>query len=295
MFDTILRCTDSNLRCPRPPAGAGRLRALVTAAALLAVLGAHGRRAARRPTAARRRPVVVARRRPRDRARRGCVAVACAAWLAAHRRSRASPRWRRGRHAAAHAHRRVAPRRSARRILQAALVGTSRCSCPRRRTPSPTTARAARRARRRHGRLALTPMAPTSSESARDETPVVRAPPARRHPTTTPPYPTRPPSTRSRSTGADARAAVAPPSRPRVARPAPVAPIAARSTRTYVVRAGDNLWRIARTEVARRAAATPDRRGRSRATGSASIAANRATLRSGDPSLIFPGEVVTLP
>ena len=67
------------------------------------------------------------------------------------------------------------------------------------------------------------------------------------------------------------------------------------------MRAGDNLWRIASDRV-------------SRATGTASddapndvpndaiarywqrlIAANRTTLRSGDPSLIFPGEVITLP
>ena len=60
------------------------------------------------------------------------------------------------------------------------------------------------------------------------------------------------------------------------------------------VRPGDHLWSISQTrlELVRR----------SRVSASevspywrAVIAANRASLRSGDPDLIFPGEVITLP
>jgi nucleoid-associated protein YgaU len=65
--------------------------------------------------------------------------------------------------------------------------------------------------------------------------------------------------------------------------------------RIHVVKPGDNLWQIARAELIRaRGTERPD---------DAEIApywrrvitANRATLRSGDPSLIFPGEVVAVP
>ena len=78
---------------------------------------------------------------------------------------------------------------------------------------------------------------------------------------------------------------------------APVAPSVAPSVgaRIHIVVAGDNLWQIARTEVARAS-------GSGRVTDSQIapywqkiITANRDTLRSSDPSLIFPGEVVALP
>jgi hypothetical protein len=98
--------------------------------------------------------------------------------------------------------------------------------------------------------------------------------------TTTPPVPVLPP---------EPRVQAVPVGRTRPRRE-PVAP-----EHAHVVRYGDNLWSIARTEVAR-------------ATGNAHpsdatvalywqrvIALNRATLRSGDPSLIFPGEIVALP
>ncbi len=62
----------------------------------------------------------------------------------------------------------------------------------------------------------------------------------------------------------------------------------------HTVAPGDNLWTIARNHL----------RGRGAEADAASdvarywrevISANRATLRSGDPNLIYPGEIVTLP
>jgi hypothetical protein len=61
-----------------------------------------------------------------------------------------------------------------------------------------------------------------------------------------------------------------------------------------VVAPGDNLWRIAAARIAQDRPAAPT---------DAEIApywrrvvdANRPTLRSGDPNLVFPGEIVTLP
>jgi hypothetical protein len=94
---------------------------------------------------------------------------------------------------------------------------------------------------------------------------------------------------RSPSAGApEAPAGVGPsPALPKAAPPA--------VAHTHVVRAGENLWRIARAEVARSTAVA--RPGNDAVAGywQRVVAANRATLRSGDPSLIFAGEVVTLP
>jgi nucleoid-associated protein YgaU len=64
--------------------------------------------------------------------------------------------------------------------------------------------------------------------------------------------------------------------------------------RAHVVRAGDNLWRIAETELTRATGGAPAESDIARYWQRV-IAANRTTLRSGDPSLILPGEVVTLP
>ena len=66
-----------------------------------------------------------------------------------------------------------------------------------------------------------------------------------------------------------------------------------KNVNTYVVRAGDNLWRIAKAELERRSLSTSD----------ASVAhywgellrANRQHLQSGNPSVIFVGEVLRLP
>lgn len=67
------------------------------------------------------------------------------------------------------------------------------------------------------------------------------------------------------------------------------------TARRHIVRAGDNLWRIARSEVAR--VTGVDRPDDRTVAGYwvQVVAANRATLRSGDPSLIYPGELVLLP
>jgi hypothetical protein len=54
------------------------------------------------------------------------------------------------------------------------------------------------------------------------------------------------------------------------------------------------LWRIAAAEMTRRGAGAPTEAQVARYWLHV-VAANRTTLRSGDPSLIFPGEVVTLP
>jgi hypothetical protein len=64
--------------------------------------------------------------------------------------------------------------------------------------------------------------------------------------------------------------------------------------RRHVVVPGDNLWRIARAELVARGDPAPTDETVAR-YWRAVIAANRATLRSGDPNLIFAGEVVALP
>jgi hypothetical protein len=61
-----------------------------------------------------------------------------------------------------------------------------------------------------------------------------------------------------------------------------------------VVHAGDSLWLIARASLTRVSGTRPDDAEVAR-YWHAVIAANRSTLRSGDPSLIFPGEIVSLP
>jgi nucleoid-associated protein YgaU len=67
------------------------------------------------------------------------------------------------------------------------------------------------------------------------------------------------------------------------------------AARTHVVARGDNLWRIARAEVARVTGHHAPRDAEVAPYWQRLITANRTTLRSGDPSLIYPGEVVALP
>jgi hypothetical protein len=106
-----------------------------------------------------------------------------------------------------------------------------------------------------------------------DDEPVVRAPeiPARETPAPveTAPIP---------------RSAPAPPSTP---------PRSAPRSRV-VVAPGDNLWLIARASLTDALGGRPRDADVAR-YWHALIAQNRSTLRSGDPSLIFPGEIVTLP
>ncbi len=108
--------------------------------------------------------------------------------------------------------------------------------------------------------------------------------------------------------GASARHAIAPPAvqdEPVVRSPAPIvheqrrtphAPVlvAPAPRRSHLVRAGDNLWRIARGELVARGKTQPDDATIARYWQHV-IAANRTTLRSGNPNLIFPGELVALP
>jgi hypothetical protein len=104
---------------------------------------------------------------------------------------------------------------------------------------------------------------------------------------------TRPVTTASTPPATSARA-----SRPSVV-PAPstgtTTPSTVTATNTNVVVVpGDNLWRIASAHL------TAPRGGPVADDEVVSywrtvVAANRATLRSGDPNLIFPGELVTLP
>ena len=110
-----------------------------------------------------------------------------------------------------------------------------------------------------------------------DDEPVVRAPetPARETPAPveTAPIP---------------RSAPGPPSPPPRSTPPPSTP------RSRVVAPGDNLWLIARASLTEALGGRPRDADVAR-YWHAVIAQNRSTLRSGDPSLIFPGEIVTLP
>jgi hypothetical protein len=78
------------------------------------------------------------------------------------------------------------------------------------------------------------------------------------------------------------RAPVAP-----VAPMAPAAPIA--PSTTHVVQPGDNLWRIARNALGSVSRADV------LSYWHALVAENRPHLRSGNPNLIYPGEIVTMP
>jgi hypothetical protein len=104
-----------------------------------------------------------------------------------------------------------------------------------------------------------------------------------RLPGTREPAPTRPTTPPTTAVGAAPSPVPHPPRTTRAEHP-----------RVHRVVAGDNLWTIARAELARR-------NGRAPADHdivpywSRVIAANRATLRSGDPNLIYPGEIVALP
>jgi hypothetical protein len=101
---------------------------------------------------------------------------------------------------------------------------------------------------------------------------------------------------------------IAPPTRLPVRTPAPAAPPSPSTpvphgaptavpswTRVHVVVPGDNLWLIARAEVSRASGTDQPTDAQIGPYWQRVIATNRTTLRSGNPSLIFPGEVVALP
>jgi hypothetical protein len=161
-----------------------------------------------------------------------------------------------------------------------------------------------------------------SSDTPRAETdpPVVRTPGTRHTTTTTTTGPTTTgPTTTSRAatirrttTTIAATPASTPTTAPSVSRPTrpppaasgPTAPHAVPSptpvaeptrARVHVVVPGDNLWQIARVEIMRVSGSDHVDDAQVAPYWQRVIAANRSTLRSGDPSLIFAGEVVTLP
>jgi hypothetical protein len=67
------------------------------------------------------------------------------------------------------------------------------------------------------------------------------------------------------------------------------------TTASHVVTRGENLWRIATAELTRVTGNARPGDHEVLPYWRAVLAANRSTLRSGDPDLIYPGEVVTLP
>jgi hypothetical protein len=97
------------------------------------------------------------------------------------------------------------------------------------------------------------------------------------------------------STVVDDQPVVRAPETPRSA-PPPTAAIAPRPSvpQRAIVRAGDSLWLIARATLTHATGRRPGDTDVAR-YWRAVIAANRPTLRSGDPSLIYPGEIVVLP
>jgi hypothetical protein len=97
---------------------------------------------------------------------------------------------------------------------------------------------------------------------------------------------------------ATVRAPAVAPAAPPAVRPAPAAPVpppvSPARPHTHAVRSGENLWRIARAELVARGNPAPDDATIARYWHSV-IDTNRSTLRSGNPNLIFPGELVALP
>lgn len=87
--------------------------------------------------------------------------------------------------------------------------------------------------------------------------------------------------------------AMAPATPPPAATPRPARPPVSRAR--HVVAPGENLWVIARAELAARAGGTPAGEQAVARYWARVVATNRPHLRSSNPSLIFPGEVVELP
>jgi hypothetical protein len=200
------------------------------------------------------------------------LAVVCTAWLATTVLAYAAAIARADVGAAWRAARFAPP--IVRRTLRTALAGAlavapiTSDSLPRPRPPVRLHAGADGRLAPRRARVASTSTTP----------PTTAAPPTTTTTTTTP---APPPTTVAPVTPAR-------PARPRRGMPDTTA-------RVHLVRPGDNLWSIARTEVARASGHADPSDHAVAPYWQRVIAANRATLRSGDPSLIFPGEIVALP
>jgi nucleoid-associated protein YgaU len=199
----------------------------------------------------------------------------------------------RGRTDAAERMARLAPP-LARRILQAALVSTWALVPAAAYATPPTTpitvhvdsqgrlTPETRRTAPRDAPAARTPNRSRSTPTTRRAAPVGPAPT-----TTTIPAPTRLPAYTPTTV-----VPRLPSSRPAAGAVANTEP---RSTRLHVVVRGDNLWLIARAEVGRVSGTDQPADTQIALYWRRVIAANRTTLRSGDPSLIFPGELVQLP
>lgn len=146
-----------------------------------------------------------------------------------------------------------------------------------------------------------------------DETLVVRAPdPVQQPSTTIPPIPPTPAPTPNRSVPAEPRSPAASttsaPTTPDPATPHSAAapteaptPAATAPSRTpevarYTIRPGDSLWLVAERHVAAShdTGATPGEREVARYWVRL-IEANRSTLRSGNPGLVYAGEIIVLP
>jgi len=223
-----------------------------------------------------------------------CGAVVGSAWLAVTTLACVAA-LARGRTRSAHRIARFAPP-VARRVIQAALVSTwalvpaAAYAAP---PSAPVTVHVDA-----DGRLT------TETPGAETDPPVVRTPGTRRDTTTT----SRPatihrtpasiapaPWSTSVSRATNPPPAVTRPAPPRVAAPSPTTIAVPTRTRVHVVVPGDDLWQIARVEVTRVRGSDRVDDAQVARYWQRVIAANRSTLRSGDPSLIFPGELVTLP
>lgn len=125
-----------------------------------------------------------------------------------------------------------------------------------------------------------------------DDEPVVRAPdppaPPAPVPVSTAPIPRPAPAT------APTPAPSSRPDSPSRPDPSSRVPSSRVPSSRVIVAPGDNLWLIARASLTRAFGRRPHDTDVAR-YWHALIAQNRSTLRSGDPSLIFPGEIVTLP
>jgi hypothetical protein len=204
----------------------------------------------------------------------------------------------RGRTRTAHRIARFAPP-LARRVLQAALVSTWALVPAAAYAAPPSAPITVHVDARGH----LTTDAPRAGT---DDTPIVRTPVTRpsttsttraafTHNTTTTTSTTTPASLPRRSPPAVAPKAVTPMERPRAATPSRPPVEGPARKHAHVVVAGDNLWQIARAEVIRAGGSARPADAQIAPYWQRVVEANRSTLRSGDPSLIFAGEVVTLP